>query len=105
MKNECTKYAESVRNDLNSLYSGEPVDGCESLVDYCCDALDVEYLLDSQKNLIGVNLYVTLGGPTCWIDTRRGEVVCRWGTEEGRAWVPSEICEEINDSYAEYLQF
>lgn len=81
--------------------------GCEtelelellSVIDYLEDALDIEYTLDSRKNLIGVNIYVTLGGPTCWIDTRRSCVVCRWGNEEGIAYFDSDISEEINVYY------
>ena len=106
MKNECTKCAESIRNDLNKLFDGETVDECESLIDYLCEnALDIEYTLDSNKQLIGVRIYVTLGGPTCWIDTRNGEVVCAWGTDRAAAWLASEICDEINDFYAECMTF
>lgn len=104
--NESKKYAMSIRDDINSLYNGETVDECESLIDYLCDnVLDVEYILDSNRQLIGVNAYVTLGGPSCWLDTRHGEVVCCWGTEKESAWLPSEICEEINSFYEECLQF
>ena len=106
MKNECTKYAESIRNDLNELFNGETVDECESLIDYLCEnELDVEYTLNSQKDIIGVRIYVTLGGPTCWIDTRNGEVVCAWGRDRAAAWLASEICDEINDFYAECMTF
>ena len=104
MKNECTKYAESIRNDLNRLFNGETVDECESLIDYLCEnALDIEYTLNSQKELIGVRIYVTIGGPTCWIDTRNGEVVCAWGTDRAAAWLTSEICNDINDFYATFF--
>ena len=54
MKNECREYAEMIRNDVNRLYGGETVDECESLWDYIADALDVEYTLNSQRELIGV---------------------------------------------------
>ena len=106
MKNECTKYAESIRNDLKKLFDGETVDECESLIDYLCEnALDVEYTLDSNKRLIGVRIYVTLGGPTCWIDTRGGEVVCAWGSDRESAWLASEVCEEINSYFEDFLSF
>ena len=106
MKNECTKYAESIRNDLNKLFAGETVEECESLIDYLCEnALDIEYTLNSQKELIGVRIYVTLGGPTCWIDTRNGEVVCAWGSDKESAWLASEVCEEINSYFEESLNF
>ena len=106
MKNECTEYAESIRNDLKKLFDGEIVDECEGLIHYLCEnALDIEYTLNSQKELIGVRIYVTLGGPNCWIDTRAGEVVCAWGTDRAAAWIGSEICDEINDFYAECMTF
>lgn len=104
-KNEATRYAESIRDDINRLYNGEPVDGCEDLTDYIFEALDVEYILNSSRELIGVNLFVTLGGPTCWVDTRHGAIECRWGTESGSAWLASEICDSINDHFSECLAF
>ena len=105
MKNECREYAEMIRNDVNSLYDGNAVDECESLWDYIADALDVEYTLNSQRELIGVRVYVTLGGPNCWIDTRTGEVVCAWGSDKESAWLASEVCEEINAYFEEFLNF
>ena len=105
MKNECREYAEMIRNDVNSLYAGETVDECESLWDYVADALDVEYTLNSSRELIGVRVYVALGGPTCWIDTRSNEVVCAWGSDKESAWLASEVCEEINSYFEEFLNF
>lgn len=103
MKNECINYAKNIRDDLNKLYNGESVEECESLFDYLAEnALDIEYTLNSAKALIGVRIYVTLGGPTCWIDTRNGEVVCSWGTDRAAAWLASEICEEINAYFSEF---
>ena len=103
MKNECVEYAEMIRNDVNRLYEGKTVDECESLFDYIADAPDVEYTLSSQRELIGVRVYVTLGGPTCWIDTRNGAVVCAWGAERAAIWLASEICEEINSYFEDFL--
>ena len=105
MKNECREYAEMIRNDVNSLYDGETVDECESLWDYVSEALDVEYTLNSSRELIGVRVYVTIGGPTCWIDTRSNEVVCAWGSDKESAWLASEVCEEINSYFEEFLNF
>ena len=105
MKNECREYAEMIRNDVNRLYDGETVDECESLLDYIADALDVEYTLNSSRELVGVRVYVTLGGPNCWIDTRNGEVVCAWGSDKESAWLASEVCEEINSYFEDFLNF
>ena len=109
MKNECRDYARRIADELKALYHMDSderekleEDGdTASLYDYIADALDIEYTLDSNRELIGVRLYVTLGGPTAWIDTRNGEAVCAWGVDKESAWIPSEICDEINDYFAE----
>ena len=49
--------------------------------DYLNDALDVEYAVDSRGKYIGATIYVALGGPTIWIDTRYGNVEGRWGND------------------------
>ena len=103
MKNERREYAEMIRNDINSLYEGKTVGEYESLWDYVADALDVEYTLNRSRELVGVRVYVTLGGPTCWIDTRNGEVVCAWGFDKGSAWLASEVCGEINSYFEDFL--
>ena len=106
-KNEAMRYAESIRDDITRLYNESPDmrDEEQDLTAYIFEALDVEYLLNSNRELIGVNLFVTLGGPTCWVDTRHGAIECRWGTESGSAWLASEICDFINDHFAECLEF
>ena len=43
--------------------------------------LDVNYTVDRFGQLRGANLYVTLGGPTVWVDSMRGVVCGSWGTD------------------------
>ena len=108
-KNDSQKYAEFIRDEIRSIYDGSTEelndDGdAKSVYDYiACDVLDFETIHDSSKELVGCNLYVTIGGPCCWIDTRNNEVICKWGTDTGRAWLPGEIAEEINDVMREML--
>lgn len=93
-----------VAEELKALYNGERAnedDEAKNLYDYIADCLDVEYILNSAKKLIGVKLWVTLGGPNIYIDSRAGEVVGHWGSDCARSWVPSEICEEINCYFEE----
>ena len=104
MKNDCTNQVRRQLYELNMIYEGhaknedgEPV----SLYDWICDALDIEYILDSNRALIGAHIYVTLGGPTVWVDTRRNSIECRWGTESDSRWLPCEIVDEINDILSE----
>lgn len=78
---------------------GENID----LIDYVSDVLDTEYILDSNFTLIGARLYITLGGPTIYVDTHDNEVVGHWGTEQVTRWLPSEIADKINDLLIEVM--
>lgn len=105
---ELQKYVDNVAKELKDIYNGnqtndegEPM----TLYDYISDVLDIEYTLNCSKELIGVRLWVTLGGPNIYIDTRAGEVVGHWGTDSARAWVPSEICEEITSYFDDIMEF
>ena len=99
-KSETFNYALSIAKDIENIYDGKEVDGVSDIYDYITEnVLDVEYTLDSNKELIGVTLYVTLGGPTCWIDTRRQEVVCHWGSDSDSVCICSDVCDYINDFY------
>lgn len=105
---ELQNHVDYVAKELKEIYNGEQVneDGEETtLFDYVNDSLDIEYSLDSRRNLIGVKLWVTLGGPNIYIDTRTGEVVGHWGCDCARAWVPSEICEEITNYFEETMEY
>lgn len=95
---------DAVFEELNAIYeeratdeNNEPI----SFYDWLNDILDIEYTLDSRRELIGARIYVTLGGPTVWIDTRYNEIVCHWGCDKVERWLPSEIAEEINEILCE----
>ena len=105
MKNTRTELllcVESIREDLTRAYEGwdqKPGDLEETfdLVDYINEnALDIEYTIGSDKGYRGCRIAVTLGGPNIYINTRRGAVEGYWGTERAEAWIPSEICAEID---------
>ena len=100
-------YARAISDDLQKVMEGTYTndDGEEvDLYDYLnAEVLDVEYILNSDFTLRGVRLYVTLGGPTAWIDTERDCVVCHWGTNSGEWLMPYGVSDEINDLYAELI--
>lgn len=118
MKEQNVRYAQSVRDDLRKIWhadidpeeyeDGRDDDGnAVTLEAYLEDVLDVEYTLNSQKELIGVTLYVTVGGPTCWIDTRHKEIVCAWGSSNDNGWarLDDDIAEAINQYFDEVMDF
>lgn len=51
------------------------------LYDWLADALDVEYTVDSSLDYKAAKIYVTLGGPTVWVDTAERAVKLAWGTD------------------------
>lgn len=76
---------------------GEPHD----ILSYFDDALDVEYTISGRGDFLGARIAVALGGPNVYVDTRRGEVEGYWGADHESAWVPREICDEIDSIFEE----
>lgn len=108
-RNELQKYVDDIAADLRRLYDAEltedEIEAAEEsgeaydLYSYTADALDIEYILNSSRELVGVILAVALGGPNVYIDTRLNEIRGYWGTEKCTAWLPGEIAEEITAIY------
>lgn len=65
--------------------------------------LDENYIIDRCGNMRGAWIYISLGGPTVWIDTMRGTVRGTWGhdafewglSEQAQDWV----CERAEEMY------
>lgn len=81
-----------IRDDLNRLYEADY---------YFSDALDIEYTIGASGDFRGARIAVALGGPNIYVDTRRGYVEGFWGADHWESWIPSEVCEEINDIFGE----
>lgn len=98
--NENIKYLEAVLQDLKDSYNnGE-------MIEYINDhALDLEYILNSNRQLIGVKIYITLGGPSVWIDTRNNTLNIAWATDFNQIGIFSEICDEITEIFAYDFDF
>ena len=107
--NELREYCENIRKELEAIYDGtteEKNDDGEQMTmyDYFQDVLDCEYTISSRGDFLGVKVYVALGGPNVWIDTRREEIGGAWGTDREEVWLPSEIAKEIDDIFSEYYE-
>lgn len=61
------------------------------------DVLNINYILNSKRELRGVRVAVTLGDPSIWIDTVQGIVEDFWGADHAESRLPSEVCDAIND--------
>ena len=106
MNNECREYAKRIAEEAEAYYHGTTNEDGEEvgLYDYFADALDYEVILTSNRTVKGVRLYVTLGGPTCWIDTEEHAVVCCWGTEKAEWGIDWDLCDELEEIVAECME-
>jgi hypothetical protein len=52
-----------------------------SAYDYLQDALDIEYIIGSDKRYLGARVLVAFGGPNIWINTRTKQVEGYWWGE------------------------
>ena len=109
MKKECREYAQRVAKEIEAIYNGtteeENDDGEKmSLYDYVVGALDFSVIVSSQKTIQFIRLYVTLGGPTCYVDTELHAVVCAWGGEREEYPLDWDACDELENIIAEYMQ-
>lgn len=114
MANDLRNYVDGIRDEIKNLYEIELTDEereereengeAYDIYSYFADVLDVEYTIDSRFEYVGAKIYVTLGGPNVWIDTREGYVKGAWGCDREESWLPSEICDEIDDIFREYYE-
>lgn len=106
MNNECREYAKRIAEEAEAYYNGTTNEDGEEvgLYDYFADALDYEVILSSTKTVKAVRLIVTLGGPTCYIDTELREVVCVWGTERASYYIDPGVCDELEGIVAECME-
>ena len=109
MGKECREYAQRVAAEIEAIYNGtteeENDDGERmSLYDYVADALDFSAIVSSQKTIQSIRLYVTLGGPTCYVDTELHAVVCVWGGDREEYLLDWDACDEIENIIAEYME-
>ena len=75
--------------------------GASSLYEYFDDCLDIEYTIDSRGNYLGTCVWVGIGGPNIWIDTRDRVVKLAWGSERAECGIASDAAEAIDEIFEE----
>jgi hypothetical protein len=60
------------------------------------EVLDLKFIVDSHAEYCGALIYVTLGGPTIWVDTRAYAVKGTWGTESAEWGITGDIAFELD---------
>lgn len=74
----------------------------QSIWDYTSDALDIRFLMHSDRTVHSVKILVACGGPNVWIDTERGSVELYWWGDRASYPLCSEAIEELDNWAAEY---
>lgn len=72
-----------------------------SLWDYLNDTLDMEWIIDSNRDYKAARFWVALGGPSVWIDTEKKAVCLRWGGETAEYGLLWDTAEAVDDAAAE----
>ena len=95
----CLHIAESIESAYRA---GEECYESEELLNWLDEhVLDTQFITDVQKSIRDVRLYVTLGGPTVWIDTELKSVQLRWGTESAEYGLDWDLCSALVELYSE----
>ena len=112
MTNELKKYVDGIRDEIKNLYEADYTDEerdeleangeAFDLWSYFADPLDYEFTISSRGDFLGVKVWVTLGGPNVWIDTREECVKGAWGSDREESYLQPEICQEIDSIFEEY---
>lgn len=106
MNNENFEYCKRVAEELEQYIDGEIIDEetgeTLSLYDYFSDILDFNFIINSDLTYSAVKVFVTLGGPTVWIDTYSGCVELRWANEKASYYLNNDIIDAVNDYFEEY---
>ena len=67
--------------------------------DYFSDFYDVDYIVDSTKKYKACRVLVAFGGPNICIDTWMQRVLLSWWGEYAKAYIPDDLCEQIDDFF------
>lgn len=74
-----------------------------TLYDYFDDVLDIDYLVNYQKEYKGARILVAWGGPNIYIDTISGNVELYWWTESAKYRMRSDVIDAIDEWAEEYF--
>lgn len=102
---ENREYCKRVAEELEAIYRGEvqTEDGeTMTLYDYFADVLDFEYTIDRRKEYRSVKVWVALGGPNVWIDTRTASVNLAWGSDREEFALDYDVRDEIDGIFEDF---
>ncbi len=82
----------------------ETIEEC-TFWDWLGDSMyNINWVLDSNKEYEACRIMTACGGPNIYINTWDKCVELYWWNESGKAWLPHEVCEYIDEYMNEYFQ-
>lgn len=87
------------------LIGTEDSDGWQqvTLYDYFENALDIDYITNSNKEYKACRIMVAYGGPNIYINTWERKVELYWWNESGSAYLTCDVCDAIDEWAEEYF--
>ena len=95
-------YAEGIADSVREVESS----GWEAREAWASDVLDYEIVWSSGREIVGVRLLITAGGPSCWVcfDGAGADVVTSWACEPVHVYVECPVLSsQVLDRYGEFL--
>ncbi len=98
---ETVYFPDTVGNKFKCTHCGT-VDDVErydalGLWDYMQDILDIDFIINSQKEYIACRICVAYGGPSIYIDTDEKAICLCWWTESAKYYLSSATVDAVND--------
>lgn len=101
---EIHEYCKHIVDGIEAFAAGQITndEGDEmDLHDWMAEALDIEYTITSQGDYKACRIWVTLGGPSAWVDTDEKTVKVAWGTDRASYLLNWDTCDELDSIAAE----
>ena len=104
--NGCKIRQENVCGDIHTFYvmpdGGKIFEGdleIATIGDYFSDFYDIDYVIGSDKKYKACRVLVAFGGPNIYIDTWDRQVQLEWWGEHAEAYIPNDLCEQIDEFF------
>jgi len=81
LENQVKHIVESIENGLDSIEREDEGQVSMDGLEYLSNALDIEYIVNGQREVLGARILVAFGGPNIWINTKNKTVEGYWWDE------------------------
>ena len=105
-KDGCTIRQEKVFDEIHIFYvmpDGEAISEGDieiaDIGDYFDDFYDIDYVIGSDKHYKACRVLVAFGGPNIYIDTWLQHVLLSWWGKHAEAYIPDDLCEQIDEFF------